>query len=625
MARCWNRWAVAALAGRLLLPAAASAQSGTSPPAVEEPIRPPVLNRPLDAVLPPPADQMPDFVYPPTPFDPPLGFTGRSSVLPRIKGDQDFIPVEDRWRIGFPAWDRADYNRTNPKNGDYPYQLGVWYDPYNQNVLKGDYPIFGQHTFLNITAQQISLFEARTLPTPTTPFESTARPFQEQFFGRSSQFFNQNYTSLSFDLFHGDTAAFKPVDWRIKMTPVFNFNYNGVAEFAVVSPDVRKGADRLRTWWTLEEYFAEAKIVDLSPDYDFASVRVGSQFFNSDFRGFIFSQTNRAVRLFGTADANRNQFNVLYFRPAEKDINSGLNTFYDRPQNIIIANLFHQDFVWPGYTVQGSIHWNNDLGGPTLFDNNRFLARPDAAGVFKNHQVDAVYFGLTGDGHIDRYNITHAFYWAIGHDTLNPIANQEQSINAYMAAVELSYDRDWARFRSSYFYASGDGNVNNGHATGFDSIFDNPNFAGGAFSYWQRQAIPLFGVNLVQRESLVPDLRSSKLQGQSNFVNPGLHLINAGMDFDITPKLRSVNNANFLMFDKTNSLEVFLFDGKIDRTIGVDLSSGLEYRPFLSNNVIFTAGFATLIPGNGFKQLHNNLGKDVNTLVAGFIEMNLLF
>jgi hypothetical protein len=355
------------------------------------------------------------------------------------------------------------------------------------------------------------------------------------------------------------------------------------------------------------------------------STRLGSQFFTSDFRGFIFSQTNRAVRFFGTANANQDQFNFIYFRPAEKDINSGLNSFEDRPQNIMIGNWYHQDFVWPGYTVQGSVHWNNDLGGGPRFDQNRFLARPDAAGVFQNHQVDAVYFGITGDGHIDRYNITHAFYWAIGHDTLNPIANQEQQIDAKMAAVELSYDRDWARFRTSYFYASGDGNVNNSHATGFDTIFDNPNFAGGQFSFWQRQAIGLFNVNLVQRESLVPDLRSSKIQGQSNFVNPGLQLINAGVDFDITPKLRSINNANFLMFDKTNSLEVFLFDGHIDRTIGVDLSTGLEYRPFLTNNVIFTGGFSTLLPGNGFKELYNRLGRDVNPLIAGFMEMVLLF
>lgn len=661
--RSWHRIAAAAIAGQMVLSANGRAQTpdgftiiprlpvpapivkvpAPSEPKSEEqsvapesappaptgdafpPARPPVLNRPLDAVLPPPPDDDGIVEYPGTPFDPPLGYTGRSSVVPRIHGNRDFVPVEDRWRIGFPAWDRGEYSPENPKTSDYPYLLGRWFDPYNQNVLKGDYPIIGQHTFLNITATQTSLVEGSTLPTPTTPFESTARPFTEEFFGRYGRFFSQNFTAISFDLFHGDTVAFKPVDWRVKVTPIFNYNYNGVSEFGINNPDVWKGKDRNRTWWTLEEYFVETKLFDLSPDYDFASARVGSQFFNSDFRGFIFSQTNRAARLFGTLDSNRSQFNFVYFRPAEKDTNTGLNSFEDRPQNIMIANFYRQDTIWPGYTAQGSVHWNNDLGGNILFDRNQFLVRPDPAGVFQQHQVDAVYFGWTGDGHIGRYNITHAFYWAIGHDTRNPIANQEQQINAQMGAVEVSYDRDWARFRTSYFYASGDGNVNNSHATGFDSIFDNPNFAGGQFSFWQRQAIGLFGVNLTQRESLVPDLRSSKLQGQSNFVNPGLQLVNAGVDFDITPTLRSINNANMLFFDKTNSLETFLFDGKIDRTIGVDLSSGLEYRPLLTNNVIFTAGFATLLPGQGFKQLYNRLNRDVNPLIAGFIEMILQF
>lgn len=86
-------------------------------------------------------------------------------------------------------------------------------------------------------------------------------------------------------------------------------------------------------------------------------------------------------------------------------------------------------------------------------------------------------------------------------------------------------------------YASGDDNVNNGHATGFDSIQAAPNFAGSEFSYLGRQAIPLFGVNLFNRLSIFPDLRSSTIEGQSNFVNPGLHLLNAGVDFDLTPKL----------------------------------------------------------------------------------------
>lgn len=556
-----------------------------------------------------------------TPIEPPLGFTGPSGIRPRVRPNRDFLPMDDRWRIGFPEWDR--YGNGHPPLDDYPYVLGRWWDPFNQNVLKGDYPIIGQNTFLNISASSLLLYEPRQLPAPTTPFESTLRPGQEEFFGRPNQALFSEYLRLSFDLFHGD-AAFKPMDWRIKLTPIFNVNYLNTQELALVSPDVRKGVDRGRTWFSLEEYFAEVKLADLSSEYDFMSLRIGSQPFVSDFRGFIFADTNRAVRWFGTLAGNRDQFNVIYFRQAEKETNSLLNTFYDRPQNILIANYYRQDFIWPGYTAQVNVHYNNDLAN-TLFDRNGFLVRPDPTGVFQPHQVDAVYLGWTGDGHIDRYNITHAFYWALGRDTLNPIANCAQEINAQMAAVELSYDRDWARFRASFFWASGDGNVQNHHATGFDTILDNPHFAGGGFSFWQRQAIGLFGVNLVNRQSLVPDLRSSKFQGQSNFVNPGLTLGNVGVDFELTPKCRLINNASFLWFDKTNSLERFTFDGRLDREIGADLSMGLEYRPLLSNNIILTAGVMTLLPGRGFKQLYGHFDNNVDPLVAGFFEMILAY
>ena len=194
-----------------------------------------------------------------------------------------------------------------------------------------------------------------------------------------------------------------------------------------------------------------------------------------------------------------------------------------------------------------------------------------------------------------------------------------------MAALEVSYDRDWARFRGSFLYSSGDGNINNHHATGFDSIMDNPNFAGGEFSFWQRENIPIFGVNLVQRNSLIPDLRSSKIQGQANFVNPGLLLYNVGMDLELTPKLRMINNCNFLMFDKTAVLEQFLFDGDIHREIGLDLSSGFEYRPFLSNNMIYKFGVAGLLPGRGFKEIYDRLGRAAPPMGLGFVELNLLF
>ncbi len=245
--------------------------------------------------------------------------------------------------------------------------------------------------------------------------------------------------------------------------------------------------------------------------------------------------------------------------------------------------------------------------------------------MFEPHRLDVAYLGWAGDGHIGRYNISHAFYWALGRDSLNPIANQPQDINAQMAAVELSYDRDWVRFRTSFFWASGDSDPNNKHATGFDSILDHPNFAGGDFSYWQRQAIKLFGVNLTNRESLVADLRSSKTEGQSNFVNPGLWLANGGVDFDLTPKLRMINNVNFLWFDETESLRTLIFQNRVRSYIGTDLSTGFEYRPLLSNNIIMTAGLSTLLPGSGFQDLYRRFTDRVNPLLASFIELELTY
>jgi hypothetical protein len=599
------------------------------PPVEKAPTRPGVLDRPLDpppdAPPGPPAPGVEEVFGGPlytTPVDVPTGFTGPSGIVPQeVQQDNNFVPVEDRWRIGFPEWDR--YGKGHPTTDDYPYVRGHWADPYNLNVLKGDYPVIGQHTFFVVTANLKTVAQVRQVPTATTPFESTANPLSEEFFGSPNQFFTPNQLLLSFELFHGD-AAFRPMDWRVRLTPVFNANYLAVDELAVVNPDVTRGTVRGRSFLALQEWFFEAKLADLSPDYDFLSVRVGAQPFNSDFRGFIFSDINRGVRLFGNHSANRGQFNLAYFRQLEKDTNSLLNTFDDRRQDVIVANYYLQDFIWPGYTAQVSMHYNHD--DPTAtFDKNRFLVRPDPAGVFQRHGLDVLYLGWTGDGHINRFNVSHALYWAVGRDSRNPIANTGQDISAGMAACELSYDRDWIRFRTSVLWASGDNDPRNGHATGFDAIFDDPNFAGGEFSFWQRQAIRLFGVNLVNQESLLPNLRSSKPQGQSNFVNPGLLLANLGIDLEVTPKLRVVNNVNFLWFDDVAVLRQFVFQDHIDEFIGTDLSTGVEYRPLLNNNVIFKLGVSALLPGRGFRDLYDDSRDSTDPLVAAFLEMNLLY
>jgi hypothetical protein len=617
MRRCRFVLAFCLLAvARLLSPTSALAQ--------QPQIEPPVLRDPQ-------ADQ--DFVPLPEfaeeidpiltwPVDPPLGFSGRSGISPREgQENSDFVPMEDRWRIGMPEYDR--YDKGHPRDFEYPFVPGSKLDPYHQNVLKGDYPILGQHNFLTLTFADLQILEGRQVPTPNTPFESTPDPDSSEFFGNPNQFFYNHNIVVSADWVHGD-GAFKPADWRLKVTNIFNMNDLNVGEFGVVNPDVRRGRTRFRTDYALEEWFLESKLADLSPDYDFVSVRGGSQLFVSDFRGFIFADTNRGLRLFGTRFANRDQFNVVIFDQTEKNTNSFLNTFNDRHQNTLVMNYYRQDFLFPGFTGQLSYHYNED--GPSFkFDDNDFLVRPDPAGVFAEHKVRAHYLGFASEGHINRVNVSQACYYVCGRDTLNPIAGSPQNISAWMGALELSYDRDWVRFRTSYFVASGDSNPNDGKASGFDTIVDNPNFAGGQFSYWQRQQIKLQGVNLVNRFSLVPDLRSSKFQGQSNFVNPGLHLVNFGMDADITPKFRTIANLNLLWFDQTAVLEQFVFQDGIHNFIGGDISLGAEYRPRLNNNIIIVGGVSALVPGKGFADIYRPLTGNANTLVGSFLDISLVY
>jgi hypothetical protein len=205
-------------------------------------------------------------------------------------------------------------------------------------------------------------------------------------------------------------------------------------------------------------------------------------------------------------------------------------------------------------------------------------------------------------------NLTHAFYQALGNDSFNGIAGKPVTINAQMAALELSVDKDWLRLKGSAFYASGSSNPSSSHARGFDSIDDFPEFAGGIFSLWNRESIRLTGsgVALNSGNSLLPDLRSNKDEGQANFVNPGIFLANVGANFEITPKLRGFVNVNYLRFERTETLEQILFQAPIRHSIGYDSSVGVRYRPPLTENIAITAGAATLIPGQGLKDIYTS-------------------
>lgn len=529
--------------------------------------------------------------------------------------------LPDRWRIEFPEYDR--YGDRGARGRDIPFKKGSWWDPYNQSVLKGDYPIKGDKTFMVLSAVNTTSVEQRRAPTPSNV--SSVDPLSGEFFGRPEQLAVNETLQFTFEMFHGDTT-FKPRDWAIKFSPTFSIpNYLNARENGVVNIDVRRGTNRTDWHASLEEAFGEIKLFDVNANYDFVSVRAGIQPFVSDFRGFIFSDNNLGARIFGALDNNRVQFNATYFSMLEKDTNSGLNRFDTRHQNVYIANVFRQDFVRKGYTIQGSFHYNDDRRG-VEFDRNGFLVRPAPIGDVRAHEIKVAYLGLSGDGHLGRLNLSHSYYFAFGHDGRNEIAGRKVDIRSNMAAVEASVDHDYLRFKGSFFWAQGDGNPTDNKGNGFDAIFDDPNFAGGQFSFWVRNGIRLTqtGVGLVEPNSLLPSLRSSKIQGQANFVNPGIFIYNAGVDAEVTQRIKAVFNINFLRFHRTESLEYVLFQNHIRHDIGVDYSLGVAYRPFLINNFTVTFGAATLQTGRGFRDIFTDSSRNCPPGVGDFCQPDVI-
>ncbi|MCZ6596722.1 MAG: hypothetical protein O7B99_03700 [Planctomycetota bacterium] len=513
-----------------------------------------------------------------------------------------FAPIYSRWYAPGAPYMLGDMP-IQPSEYDEVNEPAAWWNPYRQNKLKGDFPILGtEDVFLATTFTYRTLFNTRNLPTPTGISGSGA--IDPDFFGDGKQDFWRHDVAFTLDFFKGQ-QGFKPVDWRIKVTPVFNYTDLGVEEVGVVKVDVTEGNTRQEADLTIQEALIEYHLFDLSDRYDFVSSEIGVFPFRSDFRGFIFDDTNLGVRLFGNYDENKWQYNLVYFDMLDKDTNSQLVEYSDRKQDVFIANIYRQDWPVLGFQTSASFHYNHDFRG-FHFDDNGFLVSPAPVGLAEPNDVEAYYFGLAGEGHFDRVNVTAALYQVYGEDENNPFAARDVDINAHMGALELSYDVDWYRWRIFAMHSSGDDDMLDDDAEGFDAIFDAPNFAGGEFSFFNSQAIKLLGVNLTNALSPQVDLQTSKFEGKSNFVNPGVNLIGVAWDAEVTPTLRAMIGSTYLRFSETAVLETFLQIPEVEREIGLEFFMGTQWRPLLTQNVILQLGASALVPGDGFERIYQS-------------------
>lgn len=507
--------------------------------------------------------------------------------------------VPDRWRIVEEIGIKTNY--LNPYLG--------------HNPIKGDMPVWGDDWFYSVIAISDTVIEPRRFPIPVGNATTSRAGSLDTIGEGETTIFAQNL--IIENVFYKGDTVFRPPDWEFRFTPAFNINQVHADEKGIlnVDPDLggRSGRKRRDTFMGVQALFVDKHLRNVSDRFDFDSIRVGIQPFSSDFRGFLFQDAPFGVRLFGNRDNNKFQYNLAWFRRVEKDINSGLNDVTERlrDDDVYVANVYWQDFPYVGFFSQVSVlHNRNREKGRFVYDKNGFIQRPSS--LFEERfarNYDVTYLGYSGDGHFDRVNLTTSMYYAVGRQDSSRLRNVDEKVSAFFIAAEASMDFDWFRPRVSAMWASGDDDPFDDTANGFDAVFENPQFAGADTSFIIRQNVPLIGgggVALMGRNGILPSLRPSKEQGQSNFINPGILMFGVGADADLYPELRVSVNWNYFRFDKTQVLEALRQQADIDKNLGQDISVSATWRPFMSQNVVVRLSAAALVPGDGFDDLYGH-------------------
>jgi hypothetical protein len=465
-------------------------------------------------------------------------------------------------------------------------------DPYaGSNPLKGDRPIAGSDVFLGLTATSNSLLEARDLPSRARSSVPAADGASRA--AMTAGGFLSQTLSIDAAVYAGDTV-FKPPDWAFRFNPVFNDS--------VTLSDGR--ASSLGTLG-LQNLSLERHLRDVSPRYDFDSLRLGIQPMTSDFRGFLLLDQPLALRLFGTRNDNRVQYNLAVFERLAKSPARLNDLSRPLPHNpALLADVYFQDQPIIGTTSELLLAYSHNRGPGT-----QQILRSTGVGPVQSvaHEYDVAYAGYSIDGHAGRLNLTGSVYDLWGSERQGTFSGVPMHVQALFVATELSVDFDWWRPRLSLLHASGDGNPYDRHAGAFDGFGSSSIFAGSDASDFIHQSLLLSGgaFSLKTRDTLLPSLRGATDPGQADFSNPGLDLVGLGADLSLTPRWTLNADVNQLWLDRTAVLQALLQNPGIPRTLGTELTLNALWRPFDTQNLVVRAAGSVLRAEPGFQQIYD--------------------
>jgi hypothetical protein len=218
------------------------------------------------------------------------------------------------------------------------------------------------------------------------------------------------------------------------------------------------------------------------------------------------------------------------------------------------------------------------------------------------------YVGVSGDGHIGRWNSTASVYAALGHDERNPLAQRRSRSAPGFAAAEGLARLQLGALRLSALLQSADRDPFDGKADGIRRDPREPAV--------RRRRHELLGPpgraarGRGRRRALGPQRRAREPAlvegpGAGELREPGLALLGIGADADVLPQLRVIGNLNYLSFLEHTVLGVLRNQAPPAKSIGWDVSAAVQWRPFMTQNIVVNASAAALLPGKGLKQLYD--------------------
>ena len=314
--------------------------------------------------------------------------------------------------------------------------------------------------------------------------------------------------------------------------------------------------------------------------------------------------------------SGRLRYDVVYLKLFQKDAVSGFIDFSKASRHQVgITRFTWEDFLVKGWNSEWSVHFNYDPR--------------DIKGTGNIAGLNTVYFGNTMNGHLGRWIFNPAVYGVAGKaDHVVAGAPVRHDVLAWMGLADLEYPLDFVKFRLGYSYVSGDSNPNDRTDHGFDSISDAVQLFGGPISYFVGEDIKFGGGDLVRANSFYPSFRNGNQQ--ANYVNPGLQLMNAGMDVTFSPRVQMALNGNFTRFNDTGSFATnagataAANANILHKNGGIEGNAFVRIKPFLhqiNQNVVLDLGVSALHPLAGLQDM---FGTD-KTVYSTFVALRLVY